>query len=93
MKTALHSLIVISFLTTMQMHSFAYLEKCSDTLPPGYGIEKNQYGDYRAIHTDDGNRPLFELNDHLTRCEAIERAWSQYKYSKEQSEMKWKAER
>jgi len=63
--------------------------KCAEKLPPGYELEVSVDGKYRPIYMEDG-RVVFWIKGEGTKCEAIERAWEQYQFNKEEKRKQWK---
>ena len=56
-------------------------------MPPGYYLECDDAGHYRACH--DGRGPVFCLENPSTKVAAIRRAWEQYEYDEQTSKQKW----
>ena len=56
-------------------------------MPPGYYLECDDAGHYRACH--DGYGAVFCLEEPSTKVAAIRRAWSQYEFDEKTSAQKW----
>ena len=56
-------------------------------MPPGYYLECDDAGHYRACH--EGRWAVFCLEDPSTKAAAIRRAWDQYEYDEITSAKKW----
>jgi hypothetical protein len=77
---------IIAFAGVRHAINFADRDEIPKGLPPGYTIEVDNFGYYRACHN---GRPLITLDDKQSKQEATERAWEQYHFELEEKARVW----